>query len=127
MFYKKTGEVRPIEVVSKKLWELVMGDLPFYVDLVHIKKDKSPHSDKAIWSLIARTGSLLGLTLIPVTGFYRKGTDYHELVGSIAREYGKGACIRLTPKDLIRPSFVDELKQTAHNVEALSSRDRSSH
>lgn len=113
MFYKKAGEILPIEVVSDKLWELkeVMNDLPFYVDLFHIKNGQSPYSDKAIWSLLARTGGLLSLSLIPVTGFYRKGTDYQELVGSIVREYGKGACFRLFPKDLVRPKFVSELER----------------
>lgn len=113
MFNKKSGEVLPIEVITEKLWELkeVMGDLPFYMDLLHIRDGKSPHSDKAIWPLIAQQGKLLSLSLIPVTGFYGKGVDYQRLIGKVAKDFGNGACIRLFHNDVVHSSLANRLGQ----------------
>jgi hypothetical protein len=106
-------EIRPIDYLSEKLIQLgnVNGKLPFYMDLIHVRDDKAAYSCNAIWNSITNIGQSGNLAIIPVTGFYGKGIPYQNLVGTVAKKFGKGACLRLFIRDIVRPSLANDLEK----------------
>lgn len=106
-------EKLPISTLSKKLIELkgAVGKLTFYMDLINVIDSSSPYSNQLIWEKIIEYGKLIRLPLVPVTGFYNKGKENQQLIGSVGKEFRNGVSVRLNLQDLSRRSFHSDLEQ----------------
>lgn len=106
-------EIRPKGYLLDKLDELnkATGKIPLYMDLVHVNDDASPYTCDVLWNLISDFGPSAKFDMIPTTGFYGKGLQYQELVGSVAGKFGNGVCVRLSTKDLFRVSIQSDLQK----------------
>jgi hypothetical protein len=104
-------EILPIKILSKKVAELKMaiGDQLVGIDLIHIKDGEAVYDCKSIWDEIIAAQETVNLKVVPVTGFHGKGVPYQKLVGSLARDFGNGLCLRLSLEDLDRPSLANDV------------------
>jgi hypothetical protein len=104
--------ILPIRILSDKLVELkgAIANRPVGIDLIHIKDGESPYNSRRIWDLIIAHQEAVALKVVPVTGFNGKGVRYQELIGSLAREFGNGICLRLSLYDIERRSFTEDMK-----------------
>jgi hypothetical protein len=82
---------------------------PFFLDLCHID-GHIPQicGTKHPLAYIAEEARTFKLKLIPVTGLSRK-RKYQTAVSRVAAADRRGACVRVIPDDVLRPTFAQEL------------------
>ncbi|MBZ5679045.1 MAG: beta family protein [Acidobacteriia bacterium] len=89
---------------------------PFFVDLCHVDGQiPQIRGTKHTLIHIAQEARRLKLKLIPVTGLSRK-RKYQIAVSHVAAADGRGACVRVFPDDVLRPTFAHDLTSLLRNL-----------
>jgi hypothetical protein len=103
----------PAQVVhqeAKKLLE-ACGNFPFFLDLRHVAVDVvRTHGKVHALEYFAEIGRSYKLALVPVTGLVRT-KEYQASVANIVKDDRRGLCLRLTPVEIMEPSFTNEIKE----------------
>ena len=82
---------------------------PFFLDLCHIDGHiQQINSTQHPLTCIAEECRTIKVSPIPVTGLRRRH-EYQGAVTRVAAEDGRGVCVRVTPDDVLRSAFREEL------------------
>lgn len=103
----KNGRPRaPADVVERKAEELLAcwGKEPLFLDLRLLPSRIRGTNSGSLLERLCELGRNLGLSIVPVTGM-GSPNSYQSAVASIARSEKRGACIRLTAKDIRSSAF----------------------
>jgi len=84
---------------------------PFFLDAHFVDGDiRATGGKKHSLEYLAGIARDYKLALVPVTGMSRS-TGYQTSVSRVAKEDGRGACVRITPQEILLPRFADEIKR----------------
>ena len=86
-----------------------IGASPLFIDLRHLPDSIACSTGEHIWDALSRKGTSVGLTVVPVTGFYGKGSAHQAMVAEVVRSFGYGVATRLFRRDLERQSLSKDI------------------
>lgn len=84
------------------------GERPFFIDLWNLPRDILTAGSNHPLNLLAQYASVMKLSLIPVTGLTRDQA-YQFTVGEVLKMFNLGACLRISPEDIKRPTIHRDL------------------
>lgn len=79
---------------------------PLFIDLRHLPESLTCSDGEHIWDAVVKTGTPLGLKVIPVSGFYDKGVSNQAKISEAVQAFGNGVAIRLFRKDFEKQSHL---------------------
>ena len=81
----------------------------FFLDLCHIDEHLQQIQGTHPLTYISAEARRIKLLLVPVTGLSRRA-EYRTAVAQVIAADGRGACIRVTPDEVLRSSFAADVK-----------------
>lgn len=108
--------MRVLDMEARRLLEACQYS-PFFLDARLVERRvQGPRGDTQVLEYLASLLRDYKMSVIPVTGLSRS-KEFQSSVARIAKADGRGACMRITPAEVLRQGFQREIKNCLANLE----------